>query len=244
MLAFVRLGSWLIQLPLLALLVGAWGALTFVNYESKRLNLNPSTLHSLILFPILVGIVGARLGYALSFPGLYTSKPLSLLAFTPSTLSPSVGFVFGLVTFVIVFQQKQLPLRPTLDALAPGLALFMVFVAVSHILSGDAYGAPTRVPWAVHLWNEYRHPTQFYEALIAVGIFRVVLRRFPKPEDMGVNFLLFMVLTAGSRVFLEAFRGDSVILPGGLREAQVIALILMAASFYWMSRWMNPTQAA
>jgi len=36
---------------------------------------------------------------------------------------------------------------------------------------------------------------------------------------------------------LEAFRGDSVILPGGFREAQVLALAVMIVGFYWMRRW-------
>jgi prolipoprotein diacylglyceryltransferase len=201
------------------------------------LKVDSSKLESLIFYSLLAGILGARLGYALSFPALYLSRPLSLLALTPTTLSPSAGFVIGLVTFVIIFQNQNLPVRPTLDALAPGLTVFMVFVGVSHILSGDAYGSATRLPWAIRLWNEYRHPTQFYETLSASIIFLVIMRRFPRPEGSGLNFLLAIALTAGSRVFLEAFRGDSVFLPGGFREAQVIALALMATSFYWMRRW-------
>jgi hypothetical protein len=39
--------------------------------------------------------------------------------------------------------------------------------------------------------------------------------------------------------FLETFRGDSVFWPGGFRAAQVIALIVMAISFYWMRKWID-----
>jgi prolipoprotein diacylglyceryltransferase len=226
-------------MPLLALLVGLWIGMSLVDYESKRLKLNPSTVGNMIFYSLLAGLIGARLGYALEFPTLYASRPLSLLALTPTTLSPSMGFVVGLITFVIFIQRKGLSLRPTLDALAPGLAFFMVAVGISHILSGDAYGAPTRVPWAIRLWNDYRHPSQFYETFLALMIFLVVRERFPKAEGAGLNFLLTLALTAGSRVFLEAFRGDSVFWPGGFREAQVIALVIMVLSFYWMSRWLN-----
>ena len=114
----------------------------------------------------------------------------------------------------------------------------MVTAGISHILNGDAYGAPTTVPWAIRLWNENRHPSQFYETFMALMIFVVVWRRLPNPEASGVNFLLAIVLTAASRLFLEAFRGDSVFLPGGFREAQLIALLVMTAGFYWMKRWM------
>jgi phosphatidylglycerol:prolipoprotein diacylglycerol transferase len=239
MFPFVRLGSWLIQMPFLALLVGLWGGMILLEHESKRMKLNPSTVANLVIYSTVAGIIGARLGYALQFRALYASKPLSLLALTPTTLSPSMGFLVGLIAFCILIDHQNLPVRPALDALAPGLALFMVFLGASHILSGDAYGAPTRVPWAIRLWNEYRHPSQFYETFTALIIFFVIFKRFPKPEGAGLNFGLAIALTAASRVFLETFRGDSVFWPAGFRAAQVIALVLMAVGFYWMRRWMN-----
>ena len=239
MFPFVRLGSWLIQMPFLALLAGLWGGMILLEHESRRMKLNPSTVANLVIYSTVAGILGARLGYALQFRALYASKPLSLLALTPTTLSPSMGFLVGLIAFWILLDHQNLPVRPALDALAPGLALFMVFLGASHILSGDAYGAPTRVPWAIRLWNEYRHPSQFYETFTALIIFLVILKRFPKPDGAGLNFGLTIALTAASRVFLETFRGDSVFWPAGFRAAQVIALVLMAVGFYWMRRWMN-----
>jgi len=226
-------------MPFLALLVGLWGGMILLEHESKRMKLNPSMVANLVIYSTVAGIIGARLGYALQFRALYASKPLSLLALTPTTLSPSMGFLVGLIAFWILIDHKTLPVRPALDALAPGLALFMVFLGASHILSGDAYGAPTRVPWAIRLWNEYRHPSQFYETFTALIIFLVILKRFPKPDGAGLNFGLTIALTAASRVFLETFRGDSVFWPAGFRAAQVIALVLMAVGFYWMRRWMN-----
>ena len=239
MFPYLRLGPFLLQMPLLALLVGLWGGTSLVERGATRLKLNPSEVGNTIFYSLVIGILGARLGYALEFPSLYLSNPFSLLALTPSTLSPSMGFLVGLIAFAVFIQRKGLPLRPTLDSLAPGLALFVVFVGFAHILSGDAYGAPASVPWAIRLWNEYRHPSQFYEAFLALLVFLVILGRFPKPEGAGLNFLLMVSLSSASRVLLESFRGDSVIWPGGFREAQVIALVVLAISFYWMRKWMT-----
>lgn len=239
MFPYFRLGPFLIQMPLLALLAGLWLGLSFTEGESKRLNLSPAWAGNLVFYSLVAGVIGARLGYALEFPGLYSSNPLSLLALTPTTLSPFAGLAVGLIAFTIIIQRKALPLRATLDALAPGLAAFMVAVGLSHILSGDAYGAPTTVPWAIRLWNEYRHPTQFYETFVALIIFLVVRERFPRPAGAGLNFLLTVTLTAAARVFLEAFRGDSIFWPGGFREAQVIALVVTAISFFWTRKWRN-----
>jgi len=239
MFPYLRLGPFLIQMPLLALLIGLWGGMSLVERDAKRLEMDPSRVGNLITYSLVAGIVGARLGYALRFPYLYASKPLSLLALTPTTLLPSMGFLVGAIAFWILIDRQNLKLRPTLDVLAPGLALFLVFVGFAHILSGDAYGAPTNVPWAVRLWNDYRHPSQFYETLVALAVFTVVRVRFPKPEGAGLNFLLVVVLSSASRLFLEAFRGDSVFLSGGFREAQLVALVVMAIGFYWMRKWMN-----
>ena len=239
MFPYLRLGPFILPMASLALLAGLWTGLPLIEREAARLKLNVSALSNAIFYSLLLGVIGARVGYALEFPAVYSSSPLSLLALTPTMLSPPAGLVVGLIAFAIFVQRNAMPIRPTLDAIAPGLALFMVFAGLAHILSGDAYGAPTRVPWAIRLWNEYRHPSQFYETLIALMIFLVIRQRFPKPEGAGLNFLLTIALFSASRVFLEAFRGDSVFWPGGFREAQIIALVIMAISFYWIRKWMS-----
>lgn len=240
MLPYVRLGSFLVQTPLLALLVGLWIGLSLVERDAKRLNINSSAISNLVFYGLLAGLIGARVGYALEFPSLYATKPLSLLALTSNTLSPFMGAVVGLLVSIIFVEGKGLPLRRTLDALAPGLACFMVAVGVSHILSGDAYGASTNIPWAIRLWNENRHPSQFYETFLALIIFLVVRARYAKPEGAGLNFLWTAILSSAARVFLEAFRGDSVFWPGGFREAQVLALLAMMLCFWWFRRWVDP----
>ncbi|MEO5888272.1 MAG: prolipoprotein diacylglyceryl transferase [Anaerolineales bacterium] len=244
MFPYLRLGPFILPMASLALLAGLWAGLPLIEREAVRLKINATTLSNVIFYSLLAGLIGARLGYALEFPALYSSNPLSLLALSPTTLSPSAGLIVGLIAFVIFVQRKQLPIQATLDSIAPGLALFLAFVGLAHILSGDAYGAPTSVPWAIRLWNEYRHPSQFYETFIALTIFLVIRERFPKPEGAGLNFLLTIVLSSASRVFLESFRGDSVFWSGGFREAQVISLAILAISLYWMRKWMNLDSAS
>ncbi len=239
MFPFLRLGPFILPMASLALLSGLWLGLPLIEREAARLKMNASMLSNVIFYSLLAGVVGARVGYALEFSSAYLANPFSLLALTPTTLSPSAGLVVGLIAFVIFIQRKELPIGPTLDAIAPGLATFMVSVGLAHILSGDAYGAPTNLPWTIRLWNEYRHPSQFYEVFIALTVFLIIRERFPKPEGAGMNFLLTIALSSASRVFLESFRGDSIFWPGGFREAQVIALIVMAISLYWIRKRMN-----
>jgi prolipoprotein diacylglyceryltransferase len=180
----------------------------------------------------MAGIVGGRLVYAAQFINIYLDDPISLVALNPGTLSPAGGIITGLLTATIYGIWKKYPFQKTLDALTPGLAVFMIFWGLAHLLSGDAFGSATTLPWAIYIWDEYRHPTQIYEILLALGIFLVIWKHpLGRPGD-GANFLLFVALTAASRLFLEAFRGDSLIWTGGWRAAQVVSLAILLLALW------------
>jgi prolipoprotein diacylglyceryltransferase len=131
-------------------------------------------------------------------------------------------------------RRKGLPFWSTLDALAPGLAFFGIALGFSHLASGDAFGSPSSVPWAISLWGETRHPTQVYEILLALLIFFAIWRLKGWETFPGFTFLSWLAMAAGCRLFLEAFRGDSVIIFGALRGAQVISLVLLVAALVCM----------
>ena len=94
------------------------------------------------------------------------------------------------------------------------------------------------MPWGIDLWNATRHPTQIYELIAALVIFGLLW--FRKTDRLpGSGFFLFAALTAGARLFLEAFRGDSILIFNGLRLAQIMAWIVLAVSLFaneWIRR--------
>ena len=54
---------------------------------------------------------------------------------------------------------------------------------------------------------------------------------FKQPDSPpGIIFLTFTALTAGARLFLEAFRGDSVLIFGEYRLAQIIVWVVLAVA--------------
>ncbi len=179
---------------------------------------------------LIGGIVGARLGYAMRFLDVYLNEPLSFFSLNPNTLAPLEGGVAALIVALIYGQRRGLPLWPSLDALTPGLALFSVFIGLTHLSNGDAFGAPTSMPWAIELWGAQRHPSQVYEILAALLILLAVQRLKFRSHISGFVFVSWMAMTALSRLLLEAFRGDSVIVLGGVRSAQLISLAIILAS--------------
>jgi phosphatidylglycerol:prolipoprotein diacylglycerol transferase len=110
-------------------------------------------------------------------------------------------------------------------------ATLAIGLSLSHLAAGTAFGSPTDLPWGIELWNAARHPTQMYELLASVLVFGFIWFRRTDPPIRS-DFLLFTVLTAGARLFLEAFRGDSTLIFGGLRTAQLVAWIVLAAALF------------
>ncbi|MEP7359532.1 MAG: prolipoprotein diacylglyceryl transferase family protein, partial [Anaerolineales bacterium] len=201
-------------------------------------------INNVIFVALGAGLAGARLAYAGQYQSAYLANPIGLLALTPATLSPGAGFVIGLAAAVWYGRRHHLLLRPTLDALAPGLATFLIAVGVAHLFSGDAFGASAKLPWSIYLWNDYRHPSQVYEIIAALAILILTWRRSTGRPDDGSRFLLVIALSSCARVFLEAFRGDSVIWLGGFRAAQIVGLVVLAASLWLLKDWAQASSPA
>jgi phosphatidylglycerol:prolipoprotein diacylglycerol transferase len=110
----------------------------------------------------------------------------------------------------------------------------MLALGLAHLSSGDAFGAPADVPWALDLWGARRHPSQVYEILGASLILLIVYRIQKLNWAAGLNTLSFIALTAFLRLFLEAFRGDSILIFAGIRQAQLISLLILLAALIMM----------
>ena len=101
MFPYLRLGPFLLQMPLLALFIGFWIGNTFVEREAVRLGLNKEKINNLIGYGLFGGIFGARLVYAAQYASVYLANPLGLFSLNTSTLSPIGGFLIGIAGVII-----------------------------------------------------------------------------------------------------------------------------------------------
>lgn len=230
MLPILQIGPLALQLPGLLLILGVWFGLLLAERRGERQSLSPSRISNVIFYALIGGLIGARLGYVLRFLDLYLQSPLGILSLNPNTLAPLDGLAAGMIVAYIYAQRSKLPFWSTLDALTPGIAMFMIFMALSHIASGDAFGAESDLPWAIVLWGARRHPTQVYELLIAALIMFLVLRLQRRAHFEGFLFLIYLGMAAFQRFLIEAFRGDSLIIFGDIRSAQLINLVVLLLS--------------
>jgi len=238
MLPILHIGPLAIQVPGLVLLLGLWLGLSLTERYAPRYGMESKIIYNLVIISILAGVIGARLFYVARFPDAFLSKPASIISLNPSLLDLWGGVFTATMIALIYGRCMGLSFLPTLNALTPAMAVFSVALALAHLSSGSHYGMPTNLPWGIELWGAYRHPTQIYELIAAIIILFILWpgRETFKSASPGVYFLSFLGLSAGASIFLEAFRGDSPLLPGGIRIVQLIALIILAVSLWGIKK--------
>jgi prolipoprotein diacylglyceryltransferase len=240
MFPILQVGPLAIQTPGLAILLGLWIGLTVAERFAGENKVNPDKIYNLTLVAMIFGIGGARLVYAARFPAAFSANPASLVSLNPGLLDLAGGIFTGLIAAVIYGQRTNLPFWRTLDALTPALAVGNIAIGLSQLAAGTAYGAPTDLPWGIPLWGANRHPSQVYNILAGVIILALAWPARPWHKSLrktpGASFLVFLSLTAGAHLFLEAFRGESAILPNGIRIAQVISWVILGASLWGFNR--------
>jgi phosphatidylglycerol---prolipoprotein diacylglyceryl transferase len=224
----LQIGSIALPTAPLTLMLGIWIGAWLAEREAIRLGLSGDSIAGLLMVGLVVGLLGARLGYIAQHLGSYRADPLGVFSPNPTTLALGPGLLGGLITMLLDGWRRRLPLWRTLNALAPGLATLAIAAGVANLASGAAFGAPAQLPWSITLWEELRHPSQVYDIIGALAILSIWrLSRGHSPFD-GFSFLLVVALSAAARVFLEAFRDDSWIIAGGMRGAQVLGLVILA----------------
>lgn len=215
---------------LILLVLAAWLGLILAEKRAARHRVTIEVLNNLLFYGLLAFILGGRVSYALAHLSAFSQSPLSLFALNPDLFDSSGGGIAAVLVALIYGQRQKLPLWNTLDALTPFFAMLAIGISMSHLAAGTAFGKPTDLPWAIDLWNAKRHPTQIYELLASLLTLGLVWFQRANPRP-GLLFLAFAALSSAARLFLEAFRGDSATFLNGIRSAQVVAWIILAASF-------------
>ena len=191
---------------------------------------------SLIAWPCLAGIVGAKLYHVLESPAVLFADPRG-------TILSAYGFAWfggllaGFAVFALVASRIQRHANATathdanatahrnitfleiLDAGSPAAALGYGIGRIGCFLSGDGdYGIPTSLPWGMSFPNglvpttDRVHPTPLYELIVACAIAWFLWRLGAKSiasvrrNPPGEVFAAYLVLTGVARFLVEFIR--------------------------------------
>ena len=212
-----------------------WIGLYLAEKRSEMHGISVNDLNNIVFFPLIGYIFGGRILFTLENLSAFTQNPKSLISLNLDLFDPIGGLAIALFVAMVYGKRQKLSLWPTLDAITPLFAVFSLGLGLAHLASGSAFGKETSLPWGMQLWGAIRHPSQVYEIL--ASLFILSLLWFQKANSRpGFQFLTFAALTSGAHLFLEAFRGDSTIIFGGLRAAQIFAWVALAISLYLLDK--------
>ncbi len=238
MLPIIQLGPLSLQAPGLFLLISLWIGITLAEKNAPRYKLSADHTSSLIMVALIAGVLGGRIAYVAQNPAAFAGNLGSVVSLNPGLFDMAGALVAALIGAAVYGQRKSLPLLPTLDVLVPFFGMLAIGYGLMNFASGNAFGAETNLPWGIELWGAKRHPTQVYEVFAALVTLNLLYPAKTDAKSPGLNFAIFVAITAGYRLFLEAFRGDSTLIFGGIRAAQLAMFVLLAAAL-WGVDWLK-----
>ena len=228
MLPTLQIGPLVLPIPQFSLLLSLWFGLSLAEKWANKRNFSVDRLYGLVFSGLITGLIGARIAYIFQYPTAFVQSPISIFSLNPGLLNFVSGYLLGILGMLVYSSYFELSIWNALDALTPLLATMAIGLALSHLASGESFGETTNLPWGIYLWGAKRQPTQIYELFAAILIFALIFRWFDSNNQPGKLFLVFTAMTASSRLFLEAFHGDSLTIIGGLRTVQILAWVVLA----------------
>lgn len=211
--------------------------------EARRKGLPMERVEGSLVWIFLGAIIGARLFHVIDRPEAYLAQPLEIFALWNGGLAAWGGIIGGIIGGLIYFRRAGLDLREVFDAAAPAMILGQGLGRLACIPNGDAYGAPTNLPWAFIYTNpaamvppELRgvplHPYAVYELVFDLALFAVlwfVRKRGPFATTPGLLFVAYLGIYSAGRFLLTYTRVEKIWFLG-LQEAQVFSFVGFVAA--------------
>jgi phosphatidylglycerol---prolipoprotein diacylglyceryl transferase len=221
---------------------------------ARKIGLAPEKITNLAVYCAMAGIVGAKLLMFLFDLGDYIRNPGQI--FSLETLQAAGvfhgGFLAALVVAILYMRRQPLPVFPTMDAFAPGVALGQSIGRLGCFAAGCCWGTECDLPWGVRFRSNEAspvplektlHPVQLYESAADLIIFGILYRHFSRAHRPGSVIGLYLVLYSSARFAIEFFRVHEQPLAGPFSLTQWIALALLVLGAAILLRVHKPVTA-
>jgi phosphatidylglycerol:prolipoprotein diacylglycerol transferase len=193
---------------------------------------------------VAAGFIGARLVFVALHWTAYRENLSGIVWPLTSGYSLWGGLFFALAAAFFYGRRKQLALAPTLDALAPGLLAGFLVISLADFLGGPGYGTITALPFGIDVFGIRRHPVQLYEILVGVAALLTWGWSLRRRKFDGQLFLLTIAVYSGGRLFVDAFRANAWLNPGGFHIFQIISLVVLLVCVFLLGRNLSRSNVA
>lgn len=219
--------------------LGYYVGIYWILKHSSEYGIDKDRLSEFLIILIVFSIIGARV-FSILFDGslkYYLQHPLAMLMLWNGGFTFYGGFIFAVIAGVLYLRKYKFDLWNIADLMAPALALGLAVGRLGCFASGDSFGKPTNLPWAVVFSNPHSmapvgiplHPTQLYSVLTNSLVFITLIYLKRKQRFKGQLAFAFVLLYGVTRSFVEIFRADprGVYFGGIISTSQIISLIVI-----------------
>ena len=215
--------------------IGLYVGIQVALRDSARRGISGEQLMNVALLAAVLGIAGGRLYYVVqNDPSFFLHHPAQIIAVWQGGMAFFGAMFGGAIAVAISSWRWKIPFWSLLDVGALGMTIGQTIGRIGNIINGDIVGYKTN-GWGFEYTNPQTfgplnvpvQPASLYELLISLGLFLLLwnLRKRIHPE--GMLAMLYIVLYSVSQFFIFFVR-DNVVVLGGLKQAQVTSLVVIA----------------
>ena len=215
--------------------IGLYVAIQVALREAARRGMNRDQLMNVALLAAVLGIVGGRLYYVVqNNPSFYWHHPAEIIAVWQGGMAFFGAMFGGAVAVAISAWRWHIPFWSLLDVGAIGMTIGQAIGRIGNIINGDIVGYRTN-GWGFEYTNPNTfgplnvpvQPASLYELLISLALFVLLWNLRTRVHPDGMLAMIYIVLYSVSQFFIFFLR-DNIVVLGGLKQAQVTALVVIA----------------
>ena len=233
-------------------LMGGW----LISLELRRLGFREEYSADIVVAAVIGGVVGAKLWYVVLMQDMGALLSRGGLVWYG-------GFLGGALAVILNGWRRRVPMRWTMQIMAPALAAAYALGRIGCFLINDDYGRPTDLPWGMRFPQGYPpstvsnlnhlgiatpqgldpntvlavHPTQLYEAAIMLVAFACLWAWRTRPHATGWLFGAYLVWAGVERFLIEILRAKDDRFLGPFTIAQLTSVLLVALGLVLLARW-------
>jgi phosphatidylglycerol:prolipoprotein diacylglycerol transferase len=215
--------------------IGLYVAIQVALREATRRGMNRDQLMNVALLAAVLGIIGGRLYYVVqNNPSFYWHHPAEIIAVWQGGMAFFGAMFGGAVAVAISSWRWHIPFWDLLDVGAIGMTIGQTIGRIGNIINGDIVGYKTN-GWGFEYTNPSTfgplnvpvQPASLYELLISLALFVLLWNLRTRVRPAGMLAMIYIVLYSVSQFFIFFVR-DNVVVLGGLKQAQVTSLVVIA----------------
>ena len=217
--------------------IGLYVAIQVALREATRRGISRDQLMNVALLAAVLGIVGGRLYYVVqNNPSFYVHHPTEIIAVWQGGMAFFGAMAGGALAVAISSWRWHIPFWSLLDVGAIGMTIGQAIGRIGNIINGDIVGYKTN-GWGFEYTNPNTfgplnvpvQPASLYELLISLALFVLLWNLRTRVHPAGMLAMIYIVLYSVSQFFIFFLR-DNIVILGGLKQAQVTSLVVIALS--------------